>query len=114
MQQTEGVVARHIAAVNAFDVDAIMETFSDDALVNDNRREFVGREAVRRWVDKEMVGDKVTIEVREVLGHRDQVIVRGAYDGEFDRAGLPDELILTNYFTIEDDSIVTLMVIRTQ
>ena len=29
------VVAEHIAAVNAFDEDAIVATFADDALVND-------------------------------------------------------------------------------
>ena len=62
-----GIVAEHIRAVNAFDTDAIVATFAEDAYVNDNRREIVGIKAVRRWVEKEMVGDKVTIEVREVL-----------------------------------------------
>ena len=28
-------------------------------------------------------------------------IVRGRYDGDYDKAGLPDELILTNYFAVE-------------
>jgi ketosteroid isomerase-like protein len=39
------VVAEHIAAVNAFDEDAIVATFADDALVNDAHREFWGTEA---------------------------------------------------------------------
>ena len=56
-----GIVAEHIRAVNAFDTDAVVATFAEDAYVNDNRREIVGIEAVRRWVEKEMVGDKVTI-----------------------------------------------------
>ena len=34
------VLAEHIAAVNAFDEDAIVATFADDALVNDAHREF--------------------------------------------------------------------------
>jgi len=34
-----GVVAEHIAAVNAFDLDRIVATFTADAYVNDNRRE---------------------------------------------------------------------------
>jgi hypothetical protein len=34
--------------VNSFDLDAIMATFARDAYVNDNRREFVGIDAVRR------------------------------------------------------------------
>jgi hypothetical protein len=36
--------------------------------VNDARREINGTDAIRRWVEKEMVGDHVTMDVREVLG----------------------------------------------
>ena len=63
------VLAGHIAAVNAFDENAIVATFADDALVNDAHREFWGREAIRRWVARELVGDRVTITVTEVLHH---------------------------------------------
>ena len=59
-----------------------------------------------------MVGDGVTIEVTEVIDHHGQTIVRGRYDGEFDKTELPDELILTNYFTVRDGKIVSLIVIR--
>ena len=106
------VVAEHIAAVNAFDEDAIVATFADDALVNDARREFWGAGAIRRWVAREMVGDRVTIEVTEVTEHYGDTIVRGRYDGTYDKTNLPDELILTNYFTIREGKIVTLIVIR--
>jgi len=114
MQPTEltGVVAEHINAVNALDADAIMATFAPDAYVNDARREFTGAEAVRRWVAKEMVGDKVTIDVREVLDHHGDTIVRGAYDGTFDRTNLPGEIVLSNYFSARDGKIVSLVVIR--
>jgi hypothetical protein len=57
------VLAGHIAAVNAFDEDAIVATFAGDALVNDVHREFWGTEAIRGWVARELVGDRVTIEV---------------------------------------------------
>jgi SnoaL-like domain len=106
------VLAEHITAVNAFDEDAIVATFADDALVNDAHREFWGREAIRRWVARELVGDRVTVEVTEVLGHHGQTIVRGRYDGDFDKTNLPDELILTNYFTVRDGKIASLIVIR--
>ena len=106
------VLAEFIAAVNAFDEDAIVATFADDALVNDVRREFWGTEAIRRWVAREIVGDRVTIAVTQVLDHHGDTIVRGRYDGDYDKTNLPDELILTNYFTIRDGKIVTLIVIR--
>src|ERR1035441_6396822 len=41
-----GVVAEHIAAVNALDTDAVVTTFAEDAYVNDARREFAGIEAI--------------------------------------------------------------------
>jgi hypothetical protein len=109
-----GVVAEHIRAVNAHDTDAIVATFAPDAYVNDARREFAGIDAVRRWVAREMTGDKVTIEVREVLDHYGDTIVRGAYDGLFDKTNLPDEVILTNYFSVRDGQIVSLVVVFNQ
>jgi hypothetical protein len=107
-----GIVADHITAVNANDLDAIMATFAKDAFVNDARNEFVGVQAVRRWVADQMVGDHITIDVREVLDHHGLTIMRGVYDGTFDRANLPDEVILTNYFSVRDNKIVSLVVSR--
>jgi hypothetical protein len=106
------VVAGHIDAVNAHDEDTIVATFADDALVNDAHREFWGSEAIRRWVAREMTGDQVTIDVTEVIDHHGDTIVRGRYDGTFDKTNLPEELILTNYFTVRGDKIVSLIVIR--
>src|ERR1700692_4419308 len=113
-QKLSGIVAAHIRAVNAFDSAAILTTFAKDAYVNDNKREIVGIEAIRRWVEKEMVGDHVTIEVREVLDHYGDTIVRGAYDGEYDKTNLPKELILSNYFKVRDSKIVSLVIIFNQ
>jgi len=116
MNPTEltGVVEEHIAAVNAGDTDAIVATFAPDAYVNDARREFAGTEAIRRWVAKEMVGDKVRINVREVLDHHGDTIVRGVYDGTFDRTNLPDEIVLSNYFSVRDGKIISLIVVFNQ
>jgi hypothetical protein len=109
-----GIVAEHIDAVNAGDTDRVVATFADDAYVSDNRREFVGIDAIARWVSKEMVGDKVTIDVREVLDHYGDTVVRGAYDGTFDRTNLPDEIVLTNYFSVRDGQIVSLAIVFNQ
>jgi len=106
------VVAGHIDAVNAHDEDAIVATFADCALVNDAHREFWGSEAIRRWVAREMTGDQVTIDVTEVIDHHGDTIVRGRYDGTFDKTNLPEELILTSYFTVRDGKIISLIVIR--
>ena len=104
------VVAAYFAAVNAFDEDNIMETFAQDALVNDARREFSGVEAVRKWVVKEFLDDHVTVEVIEVIDHRAMTVVRGRYDGNFDKTNLPDELILTS----EAGKIAALIIIHNE
>jgi hypothetical protein len=107
-------VADYIAAVNAFDVDAAVATFAPDAYVNDARREINGIDAIRRWVTKEMVGDNVTMDVREVVHHHGETIVRSLYDGTYDKTNLPDELVMSDYFRVKDGKIVSLTVIRNQ
>jgi hypothetical protein len=106
------VIEEHLRAVNAFDIEAIVATFAADALVNDAHREFWGIGEIRAWVTKEMVGDHVSLVVTEEREHYGDTIVRGRYDGDFDRTNLPGDLILTNYFTIRDDKIVSLIIIR--
>jgi hypothetical protein len=108
------VVAEHIAAVNAFDTDRIVATFAADAYVNDNHREIWGTDAIRAFVAKEFVGDHVTMDVREVIDHYGDIIVRARYDGTYDKTNLPGELIMTSYFGIRNGKIVSLAVIRNQ
>jgi hypothetical protein len=109
-----GIVAEHIAAVNAFDTERIVATFAPDAYVNDNRREICGTGAIRAFMAKEFAGDHVTMDVREVINHYGDIIVRARYDGTYDKTNLPDELVMTSYFSIRDNKIVSLTVIFNQ
>ena len=109
-----GIVAEHIAAVNALDTEGIVATFAPGAYVNDNRREIWGSDAIRAFMAKEFVGDRVTMDVREVIDHYGDIIVRARFDGTYDKANLPDELIMTSYFGIRDNRIVSLAVIFNQ
>lgn len=113
-EQLPSVIAEHIAAINESDVDRIMATFAPDAYVNDDRREIRGTDAIRRFVEKELVADHVTMDVREVVDHHGDIIVRAAYDGTYDKTNLPDELIMSNYFAIRDDRIISLTIIFNQ
>ena len=108
------IVTEHINAVNAFDTDRIVNTFAPDAYVNDNRREIWSTDAIRAFVAKEFVGDHVTMDVREVIDHYGDIIVRARYDGTYDKTNLPEELIMTSYFGIRDDKIISLAVIFNQ
>jgi ketosteroid isomerase-like protein len=108
------VAAEYLAAVNACDLDRMVAAFAPDAYVNDARREINGVEAIRRWAEKEMIGDRVTMEVREVVDHHGDTIVRSRYDGTFDKTNLPAELVMSDYFSVRDGKIVSLAVIRNQ
>jgi hypothetical protein len=107
-------VVEYIAAVNAFDTNRIVNTFAPDAYVNDNHREIWGADAIRKFMDKEFVGDHVTMEVREVVDNYGDIIVRAKFDGTYDKTKLPDELIMSSYFSIRDNKIVSLTVIFNQ
>ena len=112
--QLTGVTAEYIAAVNAFDIDRIMATFATDAYVNDNHREIWGADRIRQFFVREFIGDHVTMDVTEVVEHHGDVIVRARFDGTYDKSNLPDELIMSTYFSLRNDKIVGLAVIHNQ
>jgi hypothetical protein len=108
------VVAAYLDAVNAHDLDGMVAAFAPDAYVNDARREINGTGAIRRWAEKEMAGDQVTMEPLEVVDHYGETIVRSRYDGTYDKTNLPAELVMSDYFSVRDGKIVSLKVIRNQ
>ncbi|MFG1659949.1 nuclear transport factor 2 family protein [Micromonospora chersina] len=55
---------RYFDAVRAEDADAVTAAFAADAVVVDVGREIRGRDAIRRWAEREVVGGVYT-----VLGH---------------------------------------------
>jgi proline iminopeptidase len=113
--QLPAPVLAHLDAVRALDAPAILGTFTDDALVNDLGREFLGREALGPWIDQEYLTLQLTMEFVEAFAHDDVVVLRARYDGTFDRAalGLPDEIVLTSYIVLREDRIATMIVSRT-
>jgi ketosteroid isomerase-like protein len=106
------VVADHIAACNAHDLDAWMATFAPDALLNDIQREFIGAEAIRGFAAKEIFGDHVTMAVHRAWDRHGDVTVHARMDGTYDKTGLPDPLILSFYFSLRDDRITQLIILH--
>jgi ketosteroid isomerase-like protein len=103
-------VQRFVDAGNAFDLDALVATLAEDVLVLDDNREFVGVDATRHWLAEEVVGAHVTMTVRSARQHHATTVLQAELDGDFDKAGLPDPLVLTYYVTVEDDRVVTLVI----
>jgi hypothetical protein len=60
-------VAAYVAATNAFDLDRLLATFADDALVNDQLRDYWGKTAIREWAERDIIGERLTINVVGVM-----------------------------------------------
>jgi hypothetical protein len=104
-------VAAYIAATNSFDLDALMATFDEDALVNDHRSEFRGRDAIRDWAAREIIGDRVTLRVIDATRRGQSAAVVAMVDDNFDKAGLPDPFELAFYFSVDGGRIVQLVIV---
>jgi hypothetical protein len=106
------LVAAFVEATNSFDLEGLMVTFADDALVNDQLRDYWGKAAIKDWAERDIIGERLTIAVTEVVKHYDNLIVTADIDGNFDKRGLPDPLILAFYFTLHNDLIIQLIILR--
>ena len=105
-------VSAYIAATNQFDLEALMATFAEHALVNDHRNEFVGCDMIRDWAQREIVGDRVTLQVTHATCRGSAVAVTANIDGNFDKTGLPDPLVLTFYFSVSGERIDQLIIVH--
>src|SRR5580692_742208 len=106
------VVAAFVEATNSFDLERLVATFADDALVNDQLRDYWGKTAIRCWAERDIIGERLTIAVTKVVEHYDNFIVTADIDGNFDKRGLPDPLVLAFYFTPHSDLVVQLIILR--
>jgi hypothetical protein len=105
-------IRHYFTAMNNLDSAGMAAVFPDDGLVNDIQREFWGPESIKRWADKESIGDKVvTTRFLEAKEHYGDYIVSAEVDGEYDKTGLPDTLVLTFYFTLAGDLISRLIIL---
>jgi hypothetical protein len=91
-----------------------MATFADDALVNDPLCEYWGKAAIRQWAARDIIGERVTMYVVKAVGHYGNAIVTANVDGDYDKRGLPDPLVLAFYFSVFRDKIVQLIILRNE
>ena len=105
-------VRDYFTAMNALDSAGMVAPFVSDGLVNDIQREFWGPEAIKRWADRESIGDKVVwTTFTDAKTHHGDYIVSAEVDGEYDKTGVPDLLVLTFYFSLRDDKITRLIIL---
>jgi hypothetical protein len=70
-------------------------------------------EKILRWIEKEIVGEKVVAcKFVAATYHYGYYIVSAEFDGDFGKAGLPDPLVLTHYFSLHDNHITRLSILH--
>ena len=107
-------VDAYIQATNLGNLDALLETFVDDALVNDQFVDYWGKDAIANWAARDIIGERLTLEVVKVVEHYGHLILTAHIDGIFDKRGLPNPLVLTFYFSFCANKIVQLIILRNQ
>lgn len=106
------VVVDLFKATNDHDSEAFMASFAADALVNDVMRTFTGKDAIKKWSDKEIIGDKITYKISDVTEHYGGYLVTALTDGNYDKTKAPDPLYLDHFFSIKDGLIVQLIIVK--
>src|SRR6267143_169110 len=92
----------------------LLAAFADDALVNDQLRDYWGKSAIREWAARDIIGERLTMHVVKIMEHYGHFILTANIDGNYDKRGLPDPLALTFYFSAHGDQIVQLIILRNQ
>jgi hypothetical protein len=106
------LVGAYVEATNSFDLERLLATFAEDALVNDQLRDYWGKLAITEWAKRDIIGVKLTMNVTKVINHYGNFIVTANVDGRYEKRGLPDPLVLAFYFTAQRDLIVQLIILR--
>ena len=105
------VIENFIAATNAHNGDAFINCFTKDAYVNDAARSFWGTEQIKKWSDKEMIGDQVTMKPDVIIEHYGDYMITALTDGNYDKNLAPDPTYLDYFFTVKDNKIIKMFVI---
>jgi hypothetical protein len=106
--QLPAAAAAYVRSINDHDAGAFIALFADSAVVNDAGREFRGLAAIKAWSEKEIFAPLVTLEVIGVADHGVETVITTRVDGNFDRTGLPDPVMINHSITAAGARIISL------
>ena len=76
-------IDKFVAVVNRGDTEAFLSFFTEDGIVDDWGRRFAGRDAIRRWSDKEFIGAKGRMTVKNVEPAKNKMRVIADWKSNF-------------------------------
>jgi hypothetical protein len=107
-------IAAFVEAVNTGNADVLIATFADDALVNDQLKEYWHKPAISEWVARDVIPQRFAMQVTGAVVNYDQVVITARVTGDFDVRGLPNPLLLSFYFSLRAECIVQLLILRNE
>ena len=107
-KQMSPTAAGYVQSINEHNRTAFNALFADGTVVNDAGREFRCRAAIKDWSDREIFDAQVTLEVLDVTDRDGETVITTKVDGNFDRTGLPDPVIINHHITAKGGKIVAL------
>lgn len=105
-------VAQFIEATNVGDLSGLLEVFAADSIVNDQLRQWRGLAELSEWAKLDVIGQQLTLRPIHWVQHYGHCVVAAHADGKFDKRALPDPLEVLLYFTLAEDRIVQLIILR--
>ena len=101
-------IAAFIEATNAHKSDELLATLTAGAVITDEGQEYRGIAAIKKWSDEKIIGARVTLDAVDLMNGDGKTIVTLRVDGNFDKTGLPDPLLLDFHFTLDTNKISAL------
>lgn len=103
--QLPKAVADMIDATNDRNTEAYLAAFTDDAVVHDEGHTYLGLAAIKEWSDEKNIGANITNQPVAVIEREGETIVTVIVDGDFDKTGLPDPLLMDMHIELHGDKV---------
>lgn len=109
MNTQSGTVAEaYVRSVNGRDPESFVSLFAEQAIVDDGGRMFHGGDAIRDWSTRDIFDSEVRLKVLQTPESAAGVAITTEVDGNFDRTGLPDPVIIRQDFAVHDGKVTKL------
>jgi hypothetical protein len=109
MQRLPPLAEAYLRTVNAGESDGYCKLFAQDATVDDNGRAIQGLGAVKAWADHDIFAANVRLELLDAADRDGVIVLVTKVDGDFDRTGLPDPVVIEHEIRTAGEKIAGLV-----
>ncbi len=110
LKQMPQVISDYVTTSNLPDPDGFVACFAEDAVVVDEGQDRQGKDAINSWSAEYHFAVHVKLEPVKAKQEGTEYVVTCKIDGDFDKTGLPDPLLLDYHFHVKDGKITRLSI----